>query len=61
VLVVAGNVQTEEVFALAEKWFGEIPAGEKIDRNIPAEVAADGTTPAGGDGRCAGERYLQSL
>src|ERR1019366_9033044 len=39
VLVVAGNVKTEEVKQLAEKWFGEIPAGETIDRNIPAEPA----------------------
>lgn len=38
VLVVAGNVQADEVFALAEKWFGEIPAGEKFERNIPKEI-----------------------
>ncbi len=37
VLVVAGNVKTKEVMQLAEKWFGEIPAGEKIVRNIPKE------------------------
>lgn len=37
VLVVGGNVKTGEVVKLAEKWFGNIPAGEKIIRNIPAE------------------------
>ncbi|MBP7555662.1 MAG: insulinase family protein [Chitinophagaceae bacterium] len=37
VLVVAGNVTTEQVKALAEKWFGEIPAGEKYKRNLPEE------------------------
>ena len=37
VLVVAGNVTTEKVKALAEKWFGEIPAGEKYIRNLPQE------------------------
>jgi predicted Zn-dependent peptidase len=37
VLVVAGNVTVEKVKALAEKWFGEIPAGEKYIRNLPQE------------------------
>src|SRR6187401_1450969 len=37
VLVVAGNVTTERVKALAEKWFGDIPAGEKYKRNLPQE------------------------
>ena len=37
VLVVAGGVKTETVKKLAEKWFGEIPAGEKIVRNLPKE------------------------
>ena len=36
-LVVAGNVTTEKVKALAEKWFGPIPAGKKYDRNLPQE------------------------
>jgi predicted Zn-dependent peptidase len=39
VLVVAGNVETEQVRTLAEKWFGPIPAGIKYDRNIPVEPA----------------------
>jgi zinc protease len=37
ILVVAGNVQTDKVRALAEKWFGDIPAGEPIVRALPAE------------------------
>ncbi|NOT50937.1 MAG: insulinase family protein [Chitinophagaceae bacterium] len=37
VLVVAGNVTVEKVRTLAEKWFGDIPAGEKYKRNLPAE------------------------
>ncbi len=37
VMVVAGNVTTEKVKALAEKWFGDIPAGEKYERNLPQE------------------------
>jgi zinc protease len=37
VLVVAGNVTTEKVKTLAQKWFGEIPAGEKYVRNLPQE------------------------
>jgi predicted Zn-dependent peptidase len=39
VLVVAGDVTTEEVKRLAEKWFGDIPAGEPIQRHIPKEPA----------------------
>src|SRR5688572_23799122 len=37
VMVVAGNVTTERVKALTEKWFGDIPAGEKYKRNLPQE------------------------
>jgi len=37
VLVVAGNVTLEKVKELAEKWFGDIPSGEKYDRQIPQE------------------------
>ena len=37
VLVVAGNVTTEKVKVLAEKWFGDIPAGEPYKRNLPQE------------------------
>ncbi len=37
ILCVAGNVSIEQVKQLAEKWFGDIPAGEKYHRNITAE------------------------
>ena len=37
ILVVAGNVTTQEVNVLAQKWFGPIPAGTLYQRNIPAE------------------------
>ncbi len=37
VLVLAGNVTVERVKELAEKWFGDIPAGEKYRRNLPQE------------------------
>lgn len=37
ILVVAGNVTTEQVRPLAEKWFGPIAAGEKPARSLPAE------------------------
>lgn len=37
ILVVAGNVETAQVKALAEKWFGPIPGGEKPPRNLPVE------------------------
>lgn len=37
ILCVAGNVTTEQVKELAEKWFGNIPAGQKYNRHIPVE------------------------
>lgn len=37
ILVVAGNVTTEKVKELAEKWFADIPPGEKYRRDLPAE------------------------
>jgi predicted Zn-dependent peptidase len=37
IMVVAGDVTTEQVKALSEKWFGDIPAGKKPERNIPVE------------------------
>lgn len=39
IMVVGGNVKTEEVKKLAEKWFEPIPAGEKYHRNLPKELA----------------------
>lgn len=37
ILVVAGNVTKDQVKAMAEKWFGPIPSGEKYVRSIPVE------------------------
>lgn len=37
ILCVAGNVSTEEVKQLAQKWFGDIPSGEKYTRTLDAE------------------------
>lgn len=37
ILVVGGNVKTEEVKKLAEKWFEPIPAGDKYDRDLLQE------------------------
>lgn len=37
ILVVAGNVSTEQVKALCDKWFAPIPAGKPVSRNWPSE------------------------
>ena len=37
ILVVAGNVTVEKVKELTEKWFSDIPAGEKYERKIQQE------------------------
>ena len=37
VMVLSGNVTTENVKALAEKWFGDIPSGDRYHRNLPKE------------------------
>lgn len=37
VLVVAGDVTSEQVKPLIEKWFGPIPSDDKHARNLPAE------------------------
>lgn len=37
VLTVAGPVKVEEVKALVEKWFSDIPSGPAIRRQLPAE------------------------
>jgi len=42
ILVVAGNVSVAQVKELAEKWFGPIPAGQKYERNLPAEPQQTG-------------------
>jgi len=37
ILVVTGNVKTGGIKQLAEKWFGDIPMGEKYNRQLPQE------------------------
>ncbi len=37
ILCVAGNLSLDSILPLVEKWFGNIPAGEKFHRNIPQE------------------------
>ena len=37
ILVVAGNVELDKIKLLSEKWFGDIPAGVKYDRQLPKE------------------------
>ncbi len=37
IMVVAGDVDFDEIKRLSEKWFGPIEAGEEIVRNIPTE------------------------
>src|SRR6187402_2990584 len=37
IMVVGGDVKTEDIKLLAEKWFGPILAGKKYNRNLPQE------------------------
>lgn len=37
ILCIAGDVDGQEILQLVEKWFGNIPAGEKYVRNLPTE------------------------
>ncbi|GAC1441058.1 MAG: pitrilysin family protein [Sediminibacterium sp.] len=37
ILVVAGHVETGSIQQLAEKWFGDIPPGERYIRHLPPE------------------------
>ena len=39
VLVVGGNVRFDDVVRLAEKWFGDIPAGGCAEKHFPEEPA----------------------
>lgn len=41
IMVVAGNVNLENVKVLSEKWFGGIPAGVKYERDLPKEPVQD--------------------
>ncbi len=37
IMVVAGNIDFDQVVALAEKWFGPIPGGKRDSRTLPVE------------------------
>jgi zinc protease len=37
ILVLGGNISPDEGFALAEKWFRDIPAGPQLEKKIPTE------------------------
>lgn len=37
IMVIAGDVRFEEIKTLVEKWFADIPAGNKYVRNLPQE------------------------
>lgn len=37
ILTVAGHVTAPQILQLAEKWFGDIPSGEKYTRHLPLE------------------------
>lgn len=41
IIVLAGNVKEENAFALVQKWFGDIPAGNTPPKNIPQEPRQD--------------------
>ena len=38
IMAISGPVDTEPTLALVEKWFGDIPAGNKNLRNLPVEA-----------------------
>jgi zinc protease len=42
-LVISGDINKKEVKALVKKYFGEIPAGEKIEKRIPVPAALSST------------------
>lgn len=42
VLAVTGNVRPDQVFSLAERWFGEIPSRQAPAKNIPQEPKQTG-------------------
>ncbi len=37
VMVLAGNITVDKAKQLTEKWFGDLPAGKKYERNLPLE------------------------
>ena len=43
IMVVAGDVRTDNIRKLTEKWFGPIPAAEDYKRHLPVEPLQTGT------------------
>ncbi len=41
ILTISGGITSDKAFELAEKWFGDIPAGEAFDRSYPEEPKQD--------------------
>ncbi len=37
ILVISGNIDVDQALRLCEKWFGDIPSGERPIRNLPVE------------------------
>jgi zinc protease len=42
ILTICGNVKANEMLEMAEKWFGDIPAGKKIEPFFPKEKPLNG-------------------
>jgi zinc protease len=43
-LVISGDIDSKEVKALVKRYFGEIPAGEKIEKRTPVPASLSSTT-----------------
>lgn len=37
ILILAGNIDPEKAYVMVDKWFGDIPGGEPIERSLPPE------------------------
>lgn len=42
IMAIAGNMEAERTAAAVEKWFGDIPAGEPVMHQLPAEPPQEG-------------------
>ncbi len=42
ILVIAGNVDPDEIFERVKYWYGDIPAGKHIERKLPIEERSTG-------------------
>lgn len=38
ILSIAGDIEIDEIKQLAKKWFGDIPKGNELNRNLPKEL-----------------------